>query len=101
MAKRVNTPEEKNQEPIQDNITVKQEQDNSSDKPDTIQTLRKETPGVREIPPHIEETLKLYRGYETLYIDAHGGAYSPDTPESIRGNAILYQNPFFNQNHLK
>jgi len=28
-------------------------------------------------------------------VDRHGGAYTPDTPAAIRGDAVLYKNPFF------
>lgn len=38
--------------------------------------------------------LKSFSTYATLYIDRHGGVYTPDTPHVIRGNAVLYTNPF-------
>ena len=43
------------------------------------------------------ELLKKFPGYPSLYIDAHGGTFSPDTPAAIRGKAVLYENPFYNQ----
>jgi hypothetical protein len=43
------------------------------------------------------ELLKKFPGYPSLYIDAHGGTFSPDTPTAIRGKAVLYENPFYNQ----
>ena len=41
------------------------------------------------------EVLKAYSNYESLYVDKHGCAYTPDTPEPIRGSAVLYKNPHF------
>ena len=47
--------------------------------------------------PHILATLKKVPAYESLYIDAHGGTYTPNTPAAIRGKAVLYKNPYFNE----
>lgn len=41
------------------------------------------------------DVLRTFTGYATLYVDRHGGAFSPDTPAAIRGGAMLYRNPFF------
>lgn len=41
------------------------------------------------------EVLKAYSNYASLYVDKLGCAYTPDTPEAIRGSAILYKNPHF------
>lgn len=41
------------------------------------------------------EILKSFSNYESLYINRKGGTYVPNTPESIRGSAILYKNPYF------
>lgn len=46
---------------------------------------------------HALDLLKKFPGYPSLYIDAHGGTFSPDTPAAIRGKAMLYQNPFYNE----
>lgn len=48
-------------------------------------------------PPRILDLLKKYPAYESLYIDSHGGTYTPDTPAAIRGKAVLYKNPYFNE----
>lgn len=45
----------------------------------------------------VEDTLKVYPQYKTLYIDNKGGVYTADTNQNIRGNAILYKNPYYNQ----
>ena len=52
---------------------------------------------VTAIPPHILDLLKKYPRYETLYIDTHGGTYTPNTPAAIRGKAVLYKNPYFDE----
>lgn len=48
-----------------------------------------------QIPNAILETLKAFSNYETLYVDSHGGGFTADTPKTIRGNATLYKNPFY------
>lgn len=39
--------------------------------------------------------LKSFPAYESLYVDRHGGVFTPDTPKAIRGSAALYKNPHF------
>lgn len=39
--------------------------------------------------------LQAFPAYEKLYVDKYGGIYTPDTPESLRGMATLYKNPYF------
>lgn len=41
------------------------------------------------------EILKSFPTNESLYVDKHGGAFTTDTPKSIRGGAVLYKNPFY------
>lgn len=41
------------------------------------------------------DILKAFPANESLYVDKHGGAFTADTPKSIRGNATLYKNPFY------
>lgn len=60
------------------------------------------TPEKRETKPMAAEpdsfTLEVLKSFptnESLYVDKHGGAYTVDTPESIRGSAVLYKNPFY------
>lgn len=38
--------------------------------------------------------LRAFPAYASIYIDNQGGIYTPDTPERIRGNAVLYKNPY-------
>lgn len=47
--------------------------------------------------PHILALLKKFPAYPSLYIDTHGGTYAPDTAATIRGKAVLYRNPFYNE----
>lgn len=52
----------------------------------------------QEFPnPHTLELLKKFPTYESLYVDSHGGTFSPDTPVAIRRDAVLYKNPFYNE----
>lgn len=41
------------------------------------------------------QVLRLYPGYKSLYVDRHGGVYTPDTAAPLRKEAILYDNPFY------
>lgn len=45
--------------------------------------------------PQVMQVLRAYSGYEKLYVDKHGGAYTSDTPVLLRKEAILYINPFY------
>ena len=51
----------------------------------------------READPHILAILKKFSSYESLYIDTHGGTYTTNTPAAIRGKAVLYKNPYFDE----
>ena len=51
----------------------------------------------READPHILAILKKFPTYEALYIDTHGGTFTPNTPAAIRGKATLYKNPYFDE----
>lgn len=55
----------------------------------------KEKPGEPQPDSFILGVLQSFQAHESLYVDRHGGAYTPDTPTSIRGDAVLYTNPFF------
>ena len=73
----------------------------------TTETPTEETPKTedklptneekRETDPHILAILKKFPAYESLYIDTHGGTYTPNTPAAIRGKATLYKNPYFDE----
>ena len=47
------------------------------------------------------ELLKKFPGYPALYIGNGGSTFSPDTAIHIRGNAVLYKNPYFKQSKMK
>lgn len=73
----------------------------------TTETPTEETPKTedklptneekRGADPHILAILKKFPTYESLYIDTHGGTYTPNTPAAIRGKATLYKNPYFDE----
>lgn len=43
---------------------------------------------------HTLDILRAFPAYASMYIDTQGGIYTPDTPEKLRGNAVLYKNPY-------
>nr|DAP53488.1 MAG TPA: hypothetical protein [Caudoviricetes sp.] len=48
-----------------------------------------------DIPEQALHILGLYPKEKSLYIGNHGGVYTLDSSQSVRGNAILYKNPFY------
>lgn len=50
---------------------------------------------VDEPDEFVTQILRLYPGYESLYVDRHGGVYTPDTAAHLRQGAILYKNLFY------
>lgn len=49
-----------------------------------------------EVSPIVDAALKAFPEYEKLYVGRHGQVYTLDTPESIRKDAVLYENKYFN-----
>ena len=47
-----------------------------------------------DIPDFAKNLLKLYDDCEELYVSPSGSVFTPDTKPAIRGNAILYKNPY-------
>lgn len=43
---------------------------------------------------HTLDILRAFPAYASIYIDTQEGIYTPDTPEKLRGNAVLYKNPY-------
>ncbi len=50
---------------------------------------------IDELPDYAKRVLKLFDNEPYLYISSKGGAFTPDTKPSERGEAILYKNPFY------
>lgn len=69
----------------------------SQPKPETVSSAEKrpEKPGEPEPDSFVLGILQSFSTHETLYVDRHGGAFTPDTPVGIRGDAVLYANPFY------
>lgn len=65
----------------------------NSEAPTSSETLAENKP--QEIDESILKVLKTFPEYKELYVDAKGGAFTPATPKSALGNAVLYQNPYF------
>lgn len=108
MAKKINTEEKP---PVTTDDTPREEAANTAETTGTVNGTEP-APAETSLPAKPEEVnrgeerrpdtlaselLKKFPGYPSLYIDAHGGTFSPDTPAAIRGKAALYENPFYNQ----
>lgn len=71
--------------------------------PDVVIEKEETTPDVdvkdsaeEEIPFNVKRILKLFNNYPELYINNAGGVFTPSAKHSLRGNAILYKNPYYN-----
>lgn len=49
----------------------------------------------QEIPEFAKLILSRYPEEPEMYVDRLGGAFATGTPVSLRGNAVLYKNPYF------
>lgn len=49
-----------------------------------------------EIPFNVKRILKLFNNYPELYVNNAGGVFTTSAKHSLRGNAILYKNPYYN-----
>lgn len=52
----------------------------------------------KDIPSDALRVLKAFNDLEYLYIGKGGGIFRYGTPETVRGKAVLYKNPYFNNN---
>ena len=52
----------------------------------------------QDIPEDVLKTLSIFPEMEFLYVGKGGGIWRNGTPESIRGKAVLYKNPYFKNN---
>lgn len=66
-------------------------------KQETVSSPKKGTEKSSEPEPDsfVLGVLQSFPTCESLYVDRHGGAFTPDTPVGIRGDAVLYANPFY------
>lgn len=60
-------------------------------------TITKVAEVTGELPKHVKKLLETYSKYAALYIDTKGGVYTEETQPNLRGDAILYQNPYYKQ----
>lgn len=77
-----------------------EEEITTAQEPATVAALNEtksqtETKDQAKPEAHILSVLQAFPAYEQLYVDKQGGIYTPDTPESLRGMATLYKNPYF------
>ena len=47
------------------------------------------------IPEDVIAVLKCFPDEEELYVSKYGGTFPKDSEPFVRGNAILYKNPFY------
>lgn len=107
MAKKINTEETSHAEAYEP--TPVERTDTSETVPaetgqsGTAVTAQQEKPagknheGTQAADSRVLGLLKKFPAYASLYIDAHGGTFTPDTPPAIRGKAELYKNPYYNE----
>ena len=78
-------------------VTVTKEEESLEIKtPVTMQEKPvKEKPVTENFPPIVEAMLKAFPSHEKLYIDSQGGVYTQNSMPCIRGNAVLYKNPYY------
>lgn len=63
--------------------------------PAPVETPKPKKIGTAEIPAYATTILKAFHSYPELYIDSLGGTFTPDSPERLRGEAVLYKNPYY------
>ena len=85
------------------NITSEEGKSDEDTKTEITTTLSGESNNISteqepemKLEKYVEDLLKIYSQYESLYIDSKGGVFTTDTNQNIRGNAILYKNPYHN-----
>ena len=68
-----------------------------SSEPEAVSSAEKraEKPSEPEPDSFVLGVLQSFPTHEALYVDRHGGAFTPDTPVGMRGDAVLYTNPFY------
>lgn len=72
-----------------------QENSEESAKTDEVKPEQK-TATENDIPANIQRILKVFKNHPELYVSEAGRVFTPDAKPSVRGNAILYKNPFYN-----
>jgi hypothetical protein len=92
--------------PVMENTALGNE-GNTGETPPVAGQTGKETlpvtetkPVTENLPPFVESILKTFSFYESLYIDAQGGIYAPETHPAVRGNATLYKNPHYRSSFI-
>lgn len=84
--KAVEQPEQENSEEAA-KVETKEPQTKKSEKGATA---------TKDIPANIQRILKVFKNLPELYVSEAGRVFTPDAKPSLRGNAILYKNPFYN-----
>lgn len=72
--------------------TVEQKKTKASKKTSEGETIAAQS---ENIPEDVKSVLKCFPDEEELYVSKFGGAFPKDSEPFVRGNAILYKNPFY------
>lgn len=103
MAKKINTEEE----PQKEGNKVAAPELPAEAIPETSEKISATVEDKRPVPaentgntedeaadPYILALLEKFPAYPSLYIDRHGGTYTPDTAATVRGGGCTLQKPF-------
>lgn len=83
-------------EEVTTNIEIEKESVDTNSEEDVTTSVEIENSNNDEIPFNVKRILKLFKNYPELYVSKTGGVFTSDTKHSLRGNAILYKNPYYN-----
>ena len=71
-------------------------QDKKPEVPKTpLKPVTEEEIALDDIPLYAQNVLRRFSNCPELYVTRAGSVFSPDTKPSLRGDAILYKNPFY------
>lgn len=73
-------------------VTVEQKKTKASKKTSEGETIAAQS---EDIPEDVKSVLKCFPDEEELYVSKFGGTFPKDSEPFVRGNAILYKNPFY------
>lgn len=63
--------------------------------PQSVEKMASVTAKNTAIPEYVDAILKKYPNYAKLAVDAQGGVYTEESQHLSKGEAILYQNPYY------
>ena len=72
-----------------------EEKKRKAEKVEKPNAVTEKTVRVEELPDYAKRVLALYPDKPMLYVSKSGGVFEPNTSANMRGNAVLYKNPFY------